>query len=126
MTYRLTFSVLLGFVLLSFLVQRDLALGESALNQSGSRPNIVFVMADDMGWGQPGFNGGDSALTPQMDALAGEGMRLEDFYTHSVCAPTRAAFMTGKYAFRTWSDWRSEDFGKPRLPSEQRPARWMA
>ncbi|MFK8114753.1 MAG: arylsulfatase [Rubripirellula sp.] len=77
------------------------------------RPNIVFVLADDMGWGQPGFHGGKAELTPNMDALAAEGMRLNDYYTHSVCAPTRAAFLTGRYAFRTWSDWRSEDFGKP-------------
>ncbi|MEM9368567.1 MAG: arylsulfatase [Planctomycetota bacterium] len=80
---------------------------------AGSRPNIVFVLADDMGWAQPGFHGGDKALTPNMDRLASEGMRLNEFYTHSVCAPTRAAFLTGRYAFRTWSDWRSEDFGKP-------------
>lgn len=77
------------------------------------RPNIVFILADDMGWNQPGFNGGNPALTPNIDHLASEGMRLNDFYTHSVCAPTRAAFLTGRYAFRTWSDWRSEDFGKP-------------
>lgn len=75
------------------------------------RPNIVFILADDMGWNQPGFNGGNPALTPNIDDLASEGMRLNDFYTHSVCAPTRAAFLTGRYAFRTWSDWRSEDFG---------------
>jgi arylsulfatase A-like enzyme len=66
-----------------------------------------------MGWAQPGFNGGKAALTPNMDVLAAEGMRLNDYYTHSVCAPTLAAFLTGRYAFRTWSDWRSEDFGKP-------------
>ena len=78
-----------------------------------SRPNIVFILADDMGWAQPGFNGGNASLTPNMDQLSKEGMRLSEFYTHSVCAPTRAAFLTGRYAFRTWSDWRSEDFGKP-------------
>ena len=77
------------------------------------RPNIVFILADDMGWNQPGFNGGDPKLTPSIDQLASEGLRLNEFYTHSVCAPTRAAFLTGRYAFRTWSDWRSEDFGKP-------------
>jgi len=48
-----------------------------------------------------------------MDRLAGQGMRMPRFYTHSVCAPTRAALLTGRYAFRTWMDWRSEDFGKP-------------
>ncbi len=85
----------------------------AATDPRGSKPNIVFVLADDMGWAQPGFNGGKASLTPNMDALAAEGMRLNDYYTHSVCAPTRAAFMTGRYAFRTWGDWRSEDFGKP-------------
>ncbi|MEC8507179.1 MAG: sulfatase-like hydrolase/transferase, partial [Planctomycetota bacterium] len=59
-----------------------------------SRPNIVFILADDMGWAQPGFNGGNASLTPNMDQLSKEGMRLSEFYTHSVCAPTRAAFLT--------------------------------
>ena len=80
---------------------------------AGSRPNIVLMLADDMGWAQPGFNGGNKELTPHIDKLASQGMQLKQFYTHSVCAPTRAAFLTGRYAFRTWSDWRSEDFGKP-------------
>ena len=78
-----------------------------------SRPNIVFILSDDMGWAQPGFHGGDTDLTPNLDRLAREGTRLTQFYTHSVCAPTRGAFLTGRYAFRNWMDWRSEDFGKP-------------
>ncbi|WP_207310194.1 arylsulfatase B [Rubinisphaera italica] len=80
---------------------------------AGSRPNIVFMLSDDMGWAEPGYNGGDPELTPNIDRLRSEGVSLTQFYAHSVCAPTRAAIMTGKYAFRTWSDWRSEDFGKP-------------
>lgn len=82
-------------------------------NTSGLRPNIVLILSDDMGYGQPGFNGGNQELTPNMDQLCADGARLTQFYTHSVCAPTRAALLTGRYAFRTWSDWRSEDFGKP-------------
>ncbi|MFN3192670.1 MAG: arylsulfatase B [Aureliella sp.] len=97
--------ILLGFYSLPSCV--------NAIGAEGERPNIVFVLADDMGWNQPGFNGGKPELTPNIDRLASEGMRLNEFYTHSVCAPTRAAFLTGRYAFRTWSDWRSEDFGKP-------------
>jgi arylsulfatase A-like enzyme len=85
----------------------------SAADVAGSRPNIVLILSDDMGHGQPGFNGGLKELTPNMDRLATQGLRLSQFYTHSVCAPTRAALLTGRYAFRTWSDWRSEDFGKP-------------
>tara|TARA_R110002049_G_scaffold285698_1_gene466750 strand:+ start:160233 stop:161825 length:1593 start_codon:yes stop_codon:yes gene_type:complete len=85
----------------------------SAATPHGSRPNIVLVMSDDMGYGQPGFCGGNPELTPHLDRIASESLTLSQFYTHSVCAPTRAALLTGRYAFRTWSDWRSEDFGKP-------------
>ena len=77
------------------------------------QPNIVFMLADDMGWNEPAFHGGDELLTPHMKRLAQSGVRLNQFYVHAVCAPTRAAFLTGRYAFRTWSDWRSEDYGKP-------------
>ena len=66
-----------------------------------------------MGWNQPGFNGGKKELTPNIDQLANQSTKLTQFYTHSVCAPTRGAFLTGRYAFRNWMDWRSEDFGKP-------------
>ncbi|WP_153558475.1 arylsulfatase B [Roseimaritima sediminicola] len=77
------------------------------------RPNIVFMLSDDMGWAEPGFHGGNAELTPHLDRLAAEGVRLRQFYTHSVCAPTRGALLSGRYAFRNWMDWRSEDFGKP-------------
>ena len=85
----------------------------SAADAVGSRPNIVFILSDDMGWNQPGFNGGNKELTPNIDQLATQSTKLTQFYTHSVCAPTRGAFLTGRYAFRNWMDWRSEDFGKP-------------
>jgi len=75
-------------------------------------PNIVFIMADDMGWNEVGFNG-EMNHTPHIDKLRTEGVSLTQFYVHAVCAPSRAAFLTGRYPFRTWSDWRSEDFGKP-------------
>ena len=84
-----------------------------SVDPAGSRPNIVFILSDDMGWAQPGFNGGKAELTPNLDNLASEGLQLTSHYTHSVCAPTRGAFLTGRYAFRNWMDWRSEDFGKP-------------
>lgn len=85
----------------------------SAAEVDGTRPNIVFMLSDDMGWNEVGFNGGNPDHTPNLDHLRKSGMSCTQFYTHSVCAPTRAAFLTGRYAFRTWSDWRSEDFGKP-------------
>ena len=78
-----------------------------------NHPNIVFMLADDMGWNEVGFNGGNKELTPHIDKLRNEGLSLTQFYVHAVCAPSRAAFLTGRYPFRTWTDWRSEDFGKP-------------
>ena len=62
---------------------------ESASAVSGSRPNIVLILSDDLGYGQPGFNGGSQELTPNMDRLAAQSVRMKQFYTHSVCAPTR-------------------------------------
>ncbi|QDV70087.1 Arylsulfatase [Rosistilla carotiformis] len=86
---------------------------QSARADDAPRPNIVFILADDMGWNQPGFQGGNPELTPHLDGLAAQSVRLTQFYSHSVCAPTRGALLTGRYAFRNWMDWRSEDFGKP-------------
>jgi len=77
------------------------------------RPNIILILADDLGWADPGFNGGDPALTPNIDRLAREGTRFQQFLMTPVCATTRAALLTGRYPFRSWMDWRSEDFGKP-------------
>ena len=77
------------------------------------RPNIIFILADDMGWNETGFTGETTPWTPRIDKLCEEGQSLTQFYVHSVCSPTRAAFLTGRYAFRTWCDWRTEDFGKP-------------
>lgn len=62
------------------------------------RPNIVFIMADDLGWGDVGFHGG-SAPTPNLDRLAAEGLELTRHYVAPVCSPTRSALMTG----RSWS-----------------------
>lgn len=84
-----------------------------AASVDGSRPNIVFLLSDDVGWNEPSFNGGKAELTPHLNQLRDEGVSYNQFYVHAVCAPTRSAFLTGRYAFRTWSDWRSEDFGKP-------------
>ena len=96
--------------LILFLASLNLA---NASPVDGSKPNIIFILSDDMGWNEPAFNGGDAKLTPHLTKLRSQGVSLDQFYVHAVCAPTRAAFLTGRYAFRTWSDWRSEDFGKP-------------
>ncbi len=66
-----------------------------------SRPNIVLVMADDQGWGDTGYNGHPELKTPNLDALAGSGLRLNRFYTaHFNCSPTRGSVMTGRHPNR--------------------------
>ncbi|MCC9603895.1 arylsulfatase [Stieleria sp. JC731] len=99
--------------MLALAILLSLAISPLAFAQQSPPPNIVLILSDDMGWADPGFQGGDKTLTPNMDALAEQSLRMTQFYAHSVCAPTRAALMTGRYAFRNWMDWRSEDFGKP-------------
>jgi arylsulfatase len=68
------------------------------------RPNIVLILADNLGWGELGCYGGGvlrGAPTPRIDALAAEGLRLLNFNVESDCVPTRAALMTGRQAIRT-------------------------
>jgi len=65
------------------------------------RPNIVLIMADDLGWGDPGFNGGTVAQTPNLDAMAAGGLKFNRFYSSSpVCSPTRGSVLTGRHPFR--------------------------
>src|SRR3954468_18250251 len=70
-----------------------------AANVSPPRPNVLFILADDMGWGDVGFHGSE-IKTPNIDRLAAAGARLEQFYVQPVCSPTRAAFLTGRYPMR--------------------------
>jgi len=65
------------------------------------KPNIVYILADDMGYADAGFNGGREIKTPNLDKLAREGSILESFYVQPVCSPTRAVLMTGRYPTQT-------------------------
>ncbi|MDA1038903.1 MAG: arylsulfatase [Planctomycetota bacterium] len=78
-----------------------------------SQPNIVFFLADDLGWSDVGYHGAEIE-TPHIDRLAASGVRLESFYVQPVCSPTRAALMTGRYpcryglqvgVIRPWADY---------------------
>ncbi len=62
-------------------------------------PNIVFFLADDLGWQDVGFHGSE-IQTPNLDRLAAEGTQLDQFYVQPVCSPTRGALLTGRYPMR--------------------------
>ena len=64
------------------------------------KPNIVHIVADDLGWKDVGFNGATDIKTPNLDKLAAEGVKFTQFYVQPMCTPTRAALMTGRYPFR--------------------------
>lgn len=74
---------------------------------AGQRPNIVFILVDDLGWSDVGCFGSKYYETPNIDRLASQGMRFTDAYAAcSVCSPTRASIMTGKYPARLHlTDW---------------------
>jgi len=83
-------------------------------NKTGKRPNIVVILMDDVGWGDIGVNGGGAAVgavTPNMDKLATQGLRLTSLYSQPSCTPTRATLLTGQLPIRT-------GLLRPALPGE--------
>jgi arylsulfatase A-like enzyme len=83
---------------------------------AGSAPNIVVIMADDLGYADVGFNGCRDIPTPRIDSIAANGIRFSSAYaTYSVCGPSRAGFLTGRYqqrfGFERNPQYRPEDPG---------------
>lgn len=77
------------------------SISEKRSNLASDRPNIVFILYDDLGYGDLGFTGSRAIKTPAIDSLAENGVVLTQFYAPSpICTPSRAAFMTGRYAPR--------------------------
>lgn len=73
---------------------------------SAKKPNIILMMADDMGYESLGVNGSTEYSTPILDRLAGEGIRFTNCYSQPLCTPSRVKIMTGKHNYRNY-----EDFG---------------
>ena len=83
----------------SFLSLLLLAFGAlQALSANASRPNILFILADDLGWGDPSCYGNTKWKTPALDRLAREGTLFTQYYQGgSVCSPSRCSLMTGRW-----------------------------
>lgn len=68
---------------------------------SAEKPNVIIVVADNLGYGDFGFTGNEKVRTPNIDKFAREGVQFSRFYTNPMCSPTRASLMTGCYYYRT-------------------------
>jgi arylsulfatase A len=83
------------------LVAMILCMSHCAFAADDAKPNIVLILADDLGYGDLGCYGADTIRTPNLDRLAQGGMRFTDFYmAASVCSASRAALLTGCYPLR--------------------------
>jgi arylsulfatase len=100
MAARQAFMNTTGYDRRDFLKSTTAALLMPLLSPEGRPPNIVFIYADDLGYGDLGCYG-SSILTPNLDRMAAEGVRFTQFYSaNPVCSPSRAALLTGRYPTR--------------------------
>src|SRR5689334_13900164 len=91
-----------GCVLFWLVLWSLMALRVAALAASGPLPNIIIILADDMGYGDLGCYGHPSIRTPNLDRMATEGLRFTDFYAGAcLCTPSRAGLLTGRLAVRS-------------------------
>lgn len=90
---------------------------------SGKKPNIILIVADDLGWGDLSLMGTKSLKTPNLDVLAKESVRFSNFYScNALCSPSRAGMLTGRYPQRCGVDWVL--FGKDE-PLKKKMVRWL-
>jgi len=84
-----------------FIIVMALLLGDPAAGAQEAAPNIILILADDLGYGDLGAYGATLIRTPRIDRMAAEGARLTDFHASgNVCTPSRAGLLTGRYAIR--------------------------
>ena len=76
------------------------SVGTPGASLAGRRPNIVFILADDQGYGDLACHGHPVLKTPHLDRLHAEGVRFTDFHVSPTCSPTRSALMTGRHEFK--------------------------
>ena len=87
--------------LLAIFVLALQGLAGQAADDTARKPNIIFILADDLGTGNVSCYGADNFKTPNIDALAKSGIRFTHCYAAPLCGPSRALLMTGRYAFHT-------------------------
>ena len=101
------------FVLLCFPILSCGGGSGSSGSVASDRPNIILIMADDMGFSDLGCYGGE-IQTPNLDSLADNGLQYTNFYNTARCCPTRASLLSGLYPHKTGMGWMTvKDLGYP-------------
>jgi arylsulfatase A-like enzyme len=103
-------KIIIAFIIITSFP--GIILQEKAIAQSPSKPNIILVLVDDMGYSDIGAYGSE-IHTPNIDKLAFEGLRLKEFYNNSICAPTRASLLTGQYPHKAGVGYFDVNLGSP-------------
>ena len=70
------------------------------LSDAATQPHILFVLADDYGWNDIGYHGSE-IKTPNLDELAADGVKLENYYIQPICSPSRSQLLSGRYQIHT-------------------------
>jgi arylsulfatase A-like enzyme len=86
----------------------------SKQSSSSTKPNFVFILADDLGWNSIGYMGYDmSFVTPELDKLAASGIKLTNYYAMEYCNPSRAALLTGRYPLNMGMQYGTVEYDVP-------------
>ncbi|MEQ8363906.1 MAG: sulfatase-like hydrolase/transferase, partial [Cyclobacteriaceae bacterium] len=118
--------------ILVFIVGCAAEVDEKRESSLQSKPNIIFILADDLGYGDLGGYFGGEAKTPNINRMAREGMLFTDFHSNGpMCSPTRAALLTGRYPQRLGiesalpTDWEDEGIGSDENRKEKTIASYL-
>ncbi|CAH3038820.1 unnamed protein product [Porites evermanni] len=84
-----------------FVLMLAMLCAASTAKDAKQPPNIIFILADDLGWDDVSFHGSPQIPTPNLDGLANSGIILNNYYVQHICTPTRSAIMTGRYPIHT-------------------------
>lgn len=95
---KFSFNLILGIACFLLLLNSK---NSAAQTNQQKKPNIIFILVDDLGFAEIGVNGSDKYKTPNIDQLAKEGLRFTKAYANPLCGPSRAIILSGRYPFRT-------------------------